>query len=524
MKNNNQQSNKTTRTSPPLKERTEGWLENKNLEKTPASAGVTTSCHSRAACLSGRQGGNLADKKKPLQNSKNTSQSVCRRGRCASTKDNDGSSSALQYASTDKKEIVIKVKNASKIFRIPHKKIDSLRSVFVNMGRGITTYEEFKALKNVSFEVKKGEFFGIIGKNGSGKSTLLKILAGVYSQDEGEVEINGLISPFLELGIGFNPELSGRDNIYLNATVLGLTKKEIDEKFDDIVKFAELEKFIDQQLKNYSSGMSVRLAFSVSIHANRDILLMDEVLAVGDSNFQKKCIDIFEGYSNTNRTVILVTHDIGAVRKYCDRAMLLHNGEVIKIGEVNEVCDEYVMKNMSAQARAELEETERMKEKEKKRERQIKEGKNKRINNNKITNIKVFDKDGNDLTILTKNDDFYVEVSLDIEKVKRNLLLAVQIFDNQTDTFLCGNNTEADNFDCSWQKGENVFRIYFKNTMFNTGEIYVKAVLFQQKGEESIIVTMDSTKELNNRVIKIKKQEGSGAGIMRIEHEWSRVN
>jgi len=272
----------------------------------------------------------------------------------------------------NKKQTVISVKNVSKIFKIPHKKMDSLRSVFVNMGKGLRSYEEFSALEDVSFEVKKGEFFGIIGKNGSGKSTLLKILAGVYAQDKGEVEINGFISPFLELGIGFNPELSGRDNIYLNATVLGLTKKQIDEKFDDIVRFAELEKFIDTQLKNYSSGMSVRLAFSVSIHANRDILLMDEVLAVGDSNFQQKCIDVFEGYKNSNRTVVLVTHDIGAVRKYCDRAMLLHNGKILKVGEVNTVCDEYVMKNMTVEAREKLEEVEKMKEEEKDRKEKLK--------------------------------------------------------------------------------------------------------------------------------------------------------
>ena len=526
MKNNNQQSNKTTRTSPPLKEGIEGWLEDENLEKTPASAGVTVSGHS---CVKVNQSvierettwvedRNLADKKKPLQNSKNTS-------RCASTKDNDGSSSALQCATTDKKEIVIKVKNASKIFRIPHKKIDSLRSMFVNMGKGISTYEEFNALKNVSFEVKKGEFFGIIGKNGSGKSTLLKILAGVYSQDEGEVEINGLISPFLELGIGFNPELSGRDNIYLNATVLGLTEKEIDEKFDDIVKFAELEKFIDQQLKNYSSGMSVRLAFSVSIHANRDILLMDEVLAVGDSNFQKKCIDIFEGYSDTNRTVILVTHDIAAVRKYCDRAMLLHNGQMIKIGEVNDVCDEYVMKNMSAQARAELEETERMKEKEKKRERRIeKEQRNKKKikEKNKITDIRIFDKEGNDLTILTKGDSFLVYVYVSVQKIVADLHVAIQIFDKSTNQMICDNNTARNKFDCDWKIGENVFVLLFNNSMFNQGEIYFKAFLYFEDSRGIIEKFCGEKEEL--KIIKVKQQEGYGGGIMCIEHKWSKID
>jgi ABC-2 type transport system ATP-binding protein len=167
----------------------------------------------------------------------------------------------------------------------------------------------------------------------------------VYTADKGTTKAHGLISPFLELGIGFNPELSGRDNIYLNATVLGLTEKEIDEKFDSIVAFSELERFIDQKLKNYSSGMSVRLAFSVAIHANREILLMDEVLAVGDSNFQAKCLREFAKYKEQGKTVILVTHDIGTVQRYCDRAMLLRNGEVAMLGSAEEVGNEYMRQN-----------------------------------------------------------------------------------------------------------------------------------------------------------------------------------
>lgn len=243
------------------------------------------------------------------------------------------------------KDIAISVKNISKTFKIPHEKVTSVRGAVVSAFKS-GRYEEFKALDDVSFEVKKGEFFGIIGRNGSGKSTLLKILAGIYQADKGKVQINGMISPFLELGIGFNPELSGRDNVYLNATVLGLSKKEIDAKFDDIVRFSELERFIDQKLKNYSSGMQVRLAFSVSIHANRDILLMDEVLAVGDSNFQSKCIEEFERYKLSGKTVILVSHDIETIREYCDRVILLKNGKIIKIGSSADVVRAYINENV----------------------------------------------------------------------------------------------------------------------------------------------------------------------------------
>jgi ABC-2 type transport system ATP-binding protein len=171
------------------------------------------------------------------------------------------------------------------------------------------------------------------------------MLAGIYVPNKGSIKIKGRISPFLELGIGFNPELSGRDNIYLNGTVLGLTKKQIDEKFDSIVAFSELERFIDQKLKNYSSGMSVRLAFSVAVHANRDILLMDEVLAVGDANFKQKCLQKFEEYKAMGKTIVFVSHDIPSVEKYCDRAMLIRNGKIEKIGDTKEVVGEYIKQN-----------------------------------------------------------------------------------------------------------------------------------------------------------------------------------
>ena len=236
--------------------------------------------------------------------------------------------------------IAISVKKINKTFRIPHQKIDSMRRAFVTAFKK-KSYEIFKALDNISFEVKKGEFLGIIGRNGSGKSTLLKILAGVYTADSGEVSINGRISPFLELGIGFNPELTGRDNIYLNATVLGLPKKDIDKKFDTIVDFSEIRRFIDQQVKNYSTGMKARLAFSVAIHAERDILLMDEVLAVGDNSFQNKCLDVFRNFKKKGRTILLVTHSMSVVNDFCDRALILDQSRIVNSGDPIQMVQEY---------------------------------------------------------------------------------------------------------------------------------------------------------------------------------------
>jgi len=238
-------------------------------------------------------------------------------------------------------EIAIRAEHISKTFLVPHEKGDTLRERLIHFQKK-KRYEIFEALTDVSFEIKKGEFFGIIGRNGSGKSTLLKILAGIYTPDCGKITRNGEVSPFLELGVGFNPDLSGRDNIYLNGTILGLSKKEIRSKFKRIVDFSELDRFIDQKLKNYSSGMQVRLAFSVAIHANKDILIMDEVLAVGDAGFQLKCFEIFEEIINNGKTIIFVSHDTISIQKYSNRVLYLESGKPIIIGSPSQAISMYM--------------------------------------------------------------------------------------------------------------------------------------------------------------------------------------
>jgi ABC-2 type transport system ATP-binding protein len=237
-------------------------------------------------------------------------------------------------------DTVISVKGLSKKFRLPHDKKNSLKEHILRFRR--TTYEEFTALKKVDFEVKRGEFFGIVGRNGSGKSTLLKLLAGIYQPSTGEVAVDGTLTPFIELGIGFNPELSGRDNVFLNGAILGLTRKEVEAKYQDIVDFAELEKFMDQKLKNYSSGMQVRLAFSIAIQAHNAVLLIDEVLAVGDAAFQRKCYEVFKDIKQSDKTVVFVSHDMGAIKEYCDRAILIEGGEIISQGDPDIVANDYM--------------------------------------------------------------------------------------------------------------------------------------------------------------------------------------
>lgn len=241
-------------------------------------------------------------------------------------------------------DTAVRVEGLSKTFKLPSEKHASMKSAFIHFYKR-RKYTNQQALNNVSFEVKKGEFFGIVGRNGSGKSTLLKTLAGIYMPTQGKVQVNGTLTPFIELGVGFNPELTGRENIFLNGALLGFNRKEMRAMYKDIVEFAELEKFMDQKLKNYSSGMQVRLAFSISIRVQSDILLIDEVLAVGDAAFQQKCYDYFEGLQGKGTTVILVTHDMKFVKHFCKRSMILNEGRLLMIGDTFKVADKYKQLN-----------------------------------------------------------------------------------------------------------------------------------------------------------------------------------
>ncbi|MBR2996960.1 ABC transporter ATP-binding protein [Candidatus Saccharibacteria bacterium] len=240
----------------------------------------------------------------------------------------------------DDNSTAIKVVNLHKDFRLPTEKAWGLKQAFFNRLKGIKGFKSQKVLNGLDFEIKKGEFVGIVGRNGSGKSTLLKVLSGIYVPQKGSIEINGNLVPFIELGVGFNPDLTGRENIYMNGALLGFSNAEMDKLYPKIIKFAELEEFMDQKLKNYSSGMQVRLAFSIAIRAKGDILILDEVLAVGDAEFQQKCNDYFRSLHG-NQTVILVTHNMENVVEFCDRAILIEKGKILLDGDPKKVAEAY---------------------------------------------------------------------------------------------------------------------------------------------------------------------------------------
>lgn len=248
-------------------------------------------------------------------------------------------------------DIVI-VRNVSKKFRIPHEKKTTVRDNILGLISGKKSYDEFWALRNVSFSIKRGESIGIVGENGSGKSTLLEIIAEVLYPDEGTVTINGKIAPFLELGIGFQGDLTAKDNVYLYGSILGITKKEMDKIYDNILDFAELRKFENMKIKNFSSGMYARLAFATAVAIKPDILLLDEVLAVGDEKFQMKCREKIDKFKREGATIILVSHSLDAIQNICDRAILLEHGTLKMDDNVWSVGDKYreLMKIMQLEA------------------------------------------------------------------------------------------------------------------------------------------------------------------------------
>lgn len=368
-------------------------------------------------------------------------------------------------------DIAISIDSVSKSFKLPKEHSNGFKQLIINRLKGKKGYETQHVLKGVSFDIKKGEFFGIVGRNGSGKSTLLKLIAEIYTPDKGSVRVNGSLTPFIELGVGFNPELTGRENIFLNGALLGFSRKEIQAKYDDIVNFSELHGFMDQKLKNYSSGMQVRLAFSIAIQAKSDILLLDEVLAVGDEAFQRKSLSIFEKYKALNKTIILVTHDMGVVERFCTRAVMIESGEVVKIGKPSGVAKLYSKSNEDIYLAAKQAEDDT-------RQKRMKNG----------VTYEVFNEEGVRVNKFQSGDQATIRLRWKGEDI-RNVGLALL---TQSGEYVYGTNTIIDGFKVTGKEIEYNLRLNLGKGEYNFtiglfGETESQAIDFIENGPSFII-------------------------------------
>lgn len=333
---------------------------------------------------------------------------------------------------------VIEVEKLEKSFRIPHEKRTTLFEALTGVFKP-ESYEVFDALRDINFDVEEGEFFGIIGENGSGKSTLLKIIAGILYPSSGEVHIRKKVTPFLELGVGFQPDMTALENIKTYGTIMGMSKYDIKSRTDEILEFAGLEKFRDTKLKNFSSGMQVRLAFSTAIQTDPEVLLMDEVLAVGDMDFQQKCLDVLNSYRKEGVTIVFVSHDLGSVRRFCDRTLLLHKGEQVALGNTAEVIDKYVYGEGAVDS-CDIEKNEAI---EAKVEKKIVE----------ITTVKCIDKRGQVNTNIISGDPMTVRVEFLAHEEVHDPIVGIVFYYN--DIYCYGTNTELKGYELGEVKGRN---------------------------------------------------------------------
>ncbi|MFO0862175.1 MAG: ABC transporter ATP-binding protein [Candidatus Saccharibacteria bacterium] len=381
-----------------------------------------------------------------------------------------------------KRDTAITISHISKTFKVPHEKHTSLKTAAVNIFK-TRKYTKFKVLEDIDFEIKKGEFFGIVGKNGSGKSTLLKILANIYQPNKGRIRVNGTLAPFIELGVGFNPELTGRENVYLSGTILGMKRKKIEEIYNEIVDFAEIGEFMDQKLKNYSSGMQVRLAFSIAVRAESDILLIDEVLAVGDAAFQEKCLNYFEELKRFNKTVVFVSHDMEAVTRFCDKVVLIDNGQVISSGSADLVASKYYQINMNDS-----------------------ENKHNAETTSHLKKIVLKDNNGREAHIFESPKK--IQVTVEWKKNPEIQNIGIAIFRNDG-TYCFGTNTQIDNF----KVNDSKVQLEYENLNLAQGTYLLKISFFNKNDKLPI--------EFIDNAVQFKiKDETKQQGIIRVKSSW----
>lgn len=395
-------------------------------------------------------------------------------------------------------ERAIELKNITKRYNMYSKPSDRFKEAMHPLRRSY--HDIFYALNDVNIYVNKGEMIGFIGENGSGKSTLLKIITGVLTPSKGELLINGKIAALLELGSGFNPEYSGYDNIFLNGMVLGFSREEVEEMVDDIIAFADIGDHLYQPVKTYSSGMFVRLAFAVAINVDPDILIVDEALAVGDLEFQLKCMEKFTEFRNAGKTILFVSHDVNAVRRFCDRVYWLKNGIVEAEGETMEITEDYE----NFLKRKSIKTVDREKN-------SIEEHSAPEIVT--VDSVELLDENFESVDIVIQDAPVFIKVAYTVfnETIKNPVLgVAIRTVNNH---YVCGLNTLLDDTKIPWKKGENIFYLEYSKMALLSGEYYFDIAIFE---ENATVPLVYKTKFLNMFITG----KYVGEGIVVLDHEW----
>ncbi len=396
--------------------------------------------------------------------------------------------------------ICIKANDVSKVYHLYNNSSDRVKELFGTKKR----HTDFYALKNVNIEIQKGETVGFVGKNGSGKSTLLKILTEVLTPTEGELIINGTVSALLELGAGFNGELTGIENIYQYGTLQGFSRERMSEKIDDIIAFADIGEYINQPVKTYSSGMFVRLAFSVAISVDPDILIVDEALAVGDTRFQLKCMDKFLEFKSKGVTILYVSHDVNSIKRFCDRAIWLNEGQLIEDGDVDTVTDKYLdyLKSLDSGIKPHKEET------------VLDKIDPERIDIAEIISLKMFDTKGKEIQDIKHGEKINLELQYYVKDAAIKKPVAGISISRVDNLYICGLNTLLDNIDIPWEKGVNKVYLTYDPFTLVGGSYYFDVALFDQTAS----VAIDYRSKYKEFFVKMNY---IAEGINVIPHKWS---
>lgn len=427
-----------------------------------------------------------------------------------------------------KDQTVISIKNVTKTFKIYRDKPVSLKEKVLKLRSN--EYSTFYALKNLSLDIRRGETIGLIGHNGCGKSTLLKLITKILYPDQGTITVNGKISSLIELGAGFHPDFTGRENIYINASIFGLSKKEVDQRIDEIIRFSELGKFIENPVRTYSSGMYMKLAFSVAINVNPEILLIDEILSVGDANFQKKCLEKIESFKRNGATIVIVAHDLGTIEKICDRVVWMNEGQIVRQGEADQIINLYIQHmnkqfveqrqqeylEISSRGIGEKEEVEVTEANESSDTSTVDEltfSEDIRWGSKEveITEARILNAEGKVTNVLMAGEPFCIEIDYKLNREQKAYIFGTGIY-TADKVLVYGNNTQIANLkiDRINKRGTVRFKVKKCNLLSGTYKLNVAVVDGDHRALDFIKYYMDFTVVSNDKAV----------GLFTIEHEW----